>query len=157
MKRIALLFLLILPLISSCSQEDEESVVDAFIFGTWNFFCEGNCIQIYKYDQGKLFIDNMNSFREAPVITYKSTPLNSNLNAKAEALRAAFPESYLRPLGNSLIACPNCIDEGGYYIAFENQTGVLWWQVGKDQALWPDEIKPFMELMIKTIAELPAE
>ncbi|MDX5340854.1 MAG: hypothetical protein LPK25_17640 [Cyclobacteriaceae bacterium] len=157
MRKLMLLLVWILPLFSSCSQEDEEPAVDAFIFGSWNFFCEGNCIQIYKYDQGKLYIDNMNSFREAPVITYKASALDAQWNAKAEALRDEFPESYLRPLGNTLIACPNCIEEGGYYIAFENQTGVLWWQVGKEPALWPDEIKPFMDLLVKTIGELPAQ
>lgn len=157
MKRISILLALFLPFFFGCTQEEDEPEVDAFIFGEWNFFCEGNCIQIYKYDQGKLYIDNLNSFREAAIITYKSTPLDARYNSIAEDLLAAFPSEYLRPRGNNLIACPDCVNSGGYYIAFENKSGVLWWQVGKEPALWPEEIKPFMEQVIASIAQLPEE
>lgn len=156
MKRFFLILFLSLPLLFSCKEEEEPNV-EAFIFGEWNFFCEGNCIQIYKYDQGELYIDNLNSFRDAPIITYRSTPLASQYNSLAEDLRTSFPETFLLPLGNNLIACPNCIDEGAYYLAFENKTGVLWWQVGKDPSLWPEEIKPFMNKLILALDQLPEQ
>ncbi|GMQ28120.1 hypothetical protein [Algoriphagus confluentis] len=157
MKRILLFFLILIPFLTGCNDEDETPEVDAFIFGQWEFFCEGNCMQFYKLDQGRLFIDNLNTFRDAPIITYKAAPLDSRFLSQAEQLRAAFPENYLRPLGNDFVACPNCIEEGAYYLAFENRTGVLWWQVGKNPALWPAEIRPFMELLVQTLDELPKE
>ena len=157
MKRISLILLIILPIFFGCKKEEDEPEVDAFVFGKWNFFCEGNCIQIYKYDQGKLYIDNLNSFRQANTITYKPAPLDAQFNQKAVDLLAAFPNDYMRPRGNNLLACPDCVNSGGYYLAFENKSSVLWWQVGTEPSLWPEEIKPFMDLLLSTIDQLPEE
>jgi hypothetical protein len=147
--------ILILALFIGC-KEEEEPEIDAFIFGKWDLLCENNCIQIYKLDRGKLYVDNLNSFRDAPIITYKSTPLNEQAATLAQDLRAAFPESYLLPRGLQFISCPDCAEQGGYYLAFENRDGVLWWQVGDIPEIWPEEIRPFMEKLEETIAQLPA-
>jgi hypothetical protein len=157
MKKVLFILLLFLPLLFSCSNEDDEPQIDAFVFGKWNFNCQGNCMQFYKLDQGKLYIDNLNTFRDAPVITYKSAPLDSKYLPLAEQLRAAFPESYLFPRGNDFVSCPGCIDEGAYYLAFERKSEIIWWQVGKDPVLWPGEIRPFMELLVETLDQLPKE
>ncbi|WP_332913539.1 hypothetical protein [Algoriphagus boritolerans] len=69
-------------------------------------------MQIYKLDKGKLYVDDMNSFRDSPIITYKSTPLSEDFALLAQNLRDAFPESYLLPRGLEFIACPNCAEEG---------------------------------------------
>lgn len=147
-------FLVIWVLMSGC-KEEESPEVDAFIFGKWNLLCENNCIQIYKLDKGKLYVDNLNSFRESPIITYKSTPLGENYALLAQNLRNTFPESYLFPRGLDFIACPNCAEEGGYYLAFENREGIIWWQIGTIPEIWPEEIKPFMQLLVETIDQLP--
>lgn len=147
--------LLVWVLFFGCTKE-EEPEVDAFIFGKWDLLCENNCIQIYKLDKGNLYVDNMNSFRDAPIITYKPTPLPSQSVALAQELRDAFPESYLLPRGLDFIACPDCAEQGGYYLAFENSEGVLWWQVGDIPEIWPEEIRPFMQKLEATIAQLPA-
>ena len=145
---------LLFALLAGC-KEEEAPQLDAFIFGRWNLLCEGNCIRIYKLDQGKLYVDNMNSFREAQIITYKPTPLGDELTPLAQDLRAAFPEAYMFPRGLDFIGCPDCAEQGGYYLAFENEEGVLWWQVGNVPALWPEEIRPFMQKLITTIDKLP--
>jgi hypothetical protein len=156
MARIILLSALVILFFAGC-KEEEQPQVDAFIFGRWNLLCEGNCIQIYKYDQGKLYIDNMRSFREAPVITYKTTPLDNSSATKAANLRTALPEAYLFPRALQFIACAGCEEEGGYYVALENKDGIAWWQIGKVPETWPEEIKPFMNLLVQTIDELPQE
>jgi hypothetical protein len=157
MKKISLILLLILPLFLSCSHEDEEPQVDAFIFGQWNFNCQGNCMQFYKLDQGKLYIDNLNTFRDAPVITYKSTPLDSRFLTIAEQLKEAFPATYLMPRGNDFVSCPNCIEEGAYYLAFERKSEIIWWQIGKIPEIWPEEIRPFMNQLVQSLDQLPKE
>lgn len=154
MKKLVLLFL-IGVLFLGC-KEEEEPELDAFVFGKWDLLCENNCIQIYKLDKGKLHVDNMNSFRDAPIITYKTTPLSDQAASLAKELRTAFPESYLLPRGLDFIACPDCAAQGGYYLAFENEDGVLWWQIGDVPAIWPEEIRPFMEKLEETLAQLPA-
>ena len=58
-------------------------------------------------------MDNMNSFREAPVITYSKTPKEEKYALIAKELELAFPKDYLMPRGLSLIACPVCVEEGG--------------------------------------------
>jgi hypothetical protein len=156
MKRILLALLVVLPLISGC-KEEETPDQEAFIFGQWNLLCQGNCIQIYKFEGGKLFEDNMRSFREAPVITYKTSPMDSKYWTKGQALENSFPKDYLMPKGLQFIGCPNCVEEGGYYLAFERESEIIWWQVGRTPELWPEEIRPFMEKMIQTFRELPAQ
>lgn len=153
MKKLPFIMLLV-ALFAGC-KEEEEPQADAFIFGKWNLLCESNCIQIYKLDKGKLYVDNMNSFRDAPIITYKSTPLGNEFATLAQDLRTAFPESYMLPRGLDFIACPDCAEQGGYYLAFENEDGVLWWQVGNIPEIWPEEIKPFMQKLITTMDQLP--
>jgi hypothetical protein len=156
MKQHVIYFLLLFSLISAC-KEEEKPEQEAFIFGQWNFRCTGNCIQIYKYVDGKLYVDNMNSFREAPVITYSKSPKDAKYAQLAKDLEQAFPKDYLLPRGLSLISCPLCVEEGGYYLAFERESEIIWWQVGKIPELWPEEIRPFMQKLVQTIPQLPEE
>lgn len=156
MKRKAIYFLLLFTLLGGC-KEEEKPEQEAFIFGQWNFRCQGNCIQIYKYLGGKLYVDNMNSFREAPVITYSPTPLDAKYAPLAASLESSFPKDYMMPRGLSLVACPLCVEEGGYYLAFERESEIIWWQVGKIPELWPEEIRPFMEKLVQTIPQLPEQ
>ena len=156
MKKSCILLLALLPFLSAC-KEEEKPDQEAFIFGQWNLLCEGNCIQIYKLEGGKLYEDNMRSFREAPTITYKTSPMDSKYWAKGQDLENSFPKDYLMPRGLTFIGCPNCVEEGGYYLAFERESEIIWWQVGRIPELWPVEIRPFMENMIQTFRELPAQ
>jgi hypothetical protein len=149
-------FLLLLFSLTTC-KEEEKPEQEAFIFGQWNFRCTGNCIQIYKLIGGKLYVDNMNSFREAPIITYSKTPKEEKYAAIAKELEQAFPKDYMMPRGLSLIACPVCVEEGGYYLAFERESEIIWWQVGNIPELWPEEIRPFMQKLVQTIPLLPEE
>lgn len=149
-------FLLLLFSLTTC-KEEEKPEQEAFIFGQWNFRCTGNCIQIYKLIEGKLYVDNMNSFREAPIITYSKTPKEEKYAVIAKELEQAFPKDYMMPRGLSLIACPVCVEEGGYYLAFERESEIIWWQVGNIPELWPEEIRPFMQKLVQTIPLLPEE
>jgi hypothetical protein len=149
-------FLLLLFSLTTC-KEEEKPEQEAFIFGQWNFRCTGNCIQIYKLIGGKLYVDNMNSFREAPIITYSKTPKEEKYAVIAKELEQAFPKDYMMPRGLSLIACPVCVEEGGYYLAFERESEIIWWQVGNIPELWPEEIRPFMQKLVQTIPLLPEE
>ncbi len=149
-------FLLLLFSLTTC-KEEEKPEQEAFIFGQWNFRCTGNCIQIYKLIGGKLYVDNMNSFREAPIITYSKTPKEEKYAVIAKELEQAFPKDYMMPRGLSLIACPVCVEEGGYYLAFERESEIIWWQVGNIPELWPEEIRPFMQKLVQSIPLLPEE
>ena len=149
-------FLLLLFSLTTC-KEEEKPEQEAFIFGQWNFRCTGNCIQIYKLIGGKLYVDNMNSFQEAPIITYSKTPKEEKYAVIAKELEQAFPKDYMMPRGLSLIACPVCVEEGGYYLAFERESEIIWWQVGNIPELWPEEIRPFMQKLVQTIPLLPEE
>lgn len=156
MKKFLILFLIVLPVLSGC-KEEEKPDEEAFIFGQWNLLCEGNCIQIYKFEGGKLYEDNMRSFREAPIITYRTSPMDSKYWTIAQDLENSFPKDYMMPRGLQFIGCPNCVEEGGYYLAFERESEIIWWQVGRIPELWPEEIRPFMEKMIQTFREFPPQ
>jgi hypothetical protein len=156
MKKIPFL-LLVWVLFAGCKEELEEPATEAFIFGRWNLTCENNCIQVYKLDRGQLYIDNMNSFRESPTITYRPDPLSAEFARLAEDLKSTFPDAYLRPRGLDFIACPACQENGGYYLAFDRDTEILWWQIGNIPEIWPEEIRPFMQKLEATMAKLPAQ
>ncbi|MCR9082826.1 MAG: hypothetical protein NXH89_10425 [Cyclobacteriaceae bacterium] len=156
MRRIYIYSLLILSLFLGCSQEDEAPQKDAFIFGWWSAFCTGNCIKIYKLENGRLYADNMNSFREAAIITYKSQPLDSQWLSIAQGLEENFPQ-FLRNDPFAVIGCPDCDDQGAIYFAFENRTGIMYWQVDTDPGTWPEEIKPYMESVLQAIDQLPQD
>ena len=150
------LLLLALPMLFGC-KEEEMPDQEAFIFGQWNLLCEGNCIQIYKFKGGKLYEDNMRSFREAAIITYKTNPMDAKYWPSGQELENIFPKDYLMPRGLQFIGCPNCVEEGAYYLAFERESEIIWWQIGRIPELWPTEIRPFMEKMIKTMQEFPPQ
>lgn len=154
MNRLYVYGLLTLLFLGGCKQEDEVPQKDAFIFGWWSALCTGNCIKIYKFDKGKLYVDNLNSFREAPLITYNPNPLDSQWVPIAENLEQSFPQ-YLMNDPFAVIGCPDCNDQGAIYLAFENSTGVLYWQIDTDPGTWPEEIKPFMESVLLAIDQLP--
>ncbi len=156
MNRIYVYGLMILLLFSGCKQEDEEPQKDAFIFGWWSAICTGNCIKIYKLENGKLYMDNLNSFREAALITYRSQPLDAQWVPIAENLEANFPQ-YLLDNQFAVVGCPDCYDQGAIYLAFENASGALYWQIDTDPATWPEGIKSYMESVLQAIDQLPQD
>jgi hypothetical protein len=151
-----LMLLLLTVLVFGACKESEEPLQDAFVFGRWSAFCTGNCIQIYKLENDKLYVDNLNSFREAATITYKPTPLSNQYVAKAKSLRDSFPQSLLEnPF--SVIGCPDCADQGGIYLAFDNREGTLYWQIDADETTWPEVIRPYLEELTEFIDQLPQD
>ncbi len=150
-----LISLLVIISITSC-KESEEPLEDAFVFGRWSAFCTGNCVQIYKLENDKLYVDNLNSFRQAGTITYSPTPLSNQYVAKAKSLKETFP-SYLLENPFTVIGCPDCADQGSIYLAFDNREGALYWQIDTDEAAWPEEIRAYMNELVAFIDQLPQE
>ena len=110
MKKLVLSLLITLPLLTAC-KEEEKPDQEALVFGQWNLLWEGNCIQIYKFEGGKLYEDNMRSFREGPVINFNPMPMDSKYWTKGQDLENFFPTDYLMARGLQFIGCPNCLEK----------------------------------------------
>lgn len=83
--------------------------------------------------------------------------MDAKYGSLAQELENSFPKDYLMPRGLQFIGCPTCVEEGGYYLAFDRESEIIWWQVGRIPELWPEEIRPFMEKMIQTMSQFPPQ
>lgn len=83
------------------------------IFGKFHGFCVGeSCNEIYKLTSKNLYEDTKNKY-----ITEENFKFEI-----AEHLLTEIPEELL-DLENETIGCPDCADQGGYYIQFTDKEG----------------------------------
>jgi hypothetical protein len=105
----------------SCSNSEDPQ--DEFlIFGSFRGFCVGNCTAIYKIENGELYEDNIDR-AILDELSFKSTPLARAKYDIAKDLLLNIPDELL--LSNEeTIGCPDCYDQGGYYVSFRSGDGL---------------------------------
>ncbi|MFN0015129.1 MAG: hypothetical protein ACKVU2_11335 [Saprospiraceae bacterium] len=134
----------------SCSKEADADF-DYFIFGYAHGFCVGNCVTVFKLDDGKLFADDDASYTElaTPAIPFQSTSLPSEKVALAKTLQAQIPAAlYNEPDGN--VGCPDCRDQGLFYVKIKTGGTVREWRIDRDK----QEYAAFCDSIWNTVEQL---
>ena len=113
-----------------------------FAFGSTYGMCPGNCATFFEIKNGKLYPDSMD--RYTGTLYFKSNPLaNDRLNL-ATNLLYNIPGD-LRNYPDSTHGCPDCHDQGQYYIEYKaNATApVQYWHIDTDTSVLPASVKWF--------------
>lgn len=142
------LFFLILTF---CACQKEAVQDNSFIFGFFAGECNTNCSTIYKIENNKLYPDQENYFPYDREINFSKTPLSIEKYNIAFELEKKFPEFLLKN-SKSTYGCPDCVDQGAFYVQINNGNQNRKWFV--DPFEIPHEINDYFDLLKKSLPEL---
>jgi hypothetical protein len=115
-----------------CKRESVNNP-DYFIFGYVNGFCLGNCVTLFKLEGDNLYPDADATIQQfaAGDIPFQTSSLPAEKVVLAKVLQAQIPASiYDEPDGN--VGCPNCADQGLYFIKIKTGDTVREWRIDPD-------------------------
>lgn len=114
------------------------------IFGKFHGFCVGeSCNEIYKLTSKNLYEDTKNKY-----ITEENFKFEI-----AEHLLTEIPEELL-DLENETIGCPDCADQGGYYIQFTDKEGTKTFKIDTFRDNVPSNLHSFLDEIETILIEL---
>jgi hypothetical protein len=143
----------------SCDQnEDALSTkdlgnVEYFVFGVYYGHCLGNCAHVYKLQGNKLFADKLDRGYPEPGITFESNSRPAADVALAQQLLADFPAD-LRSEESETIGCPDCADQGGYYLEIKQEGKVSLWRIDTDESRIPKYLSAYTAKIAKILEDL---
>jgi hypothetical protein len=151
-----IIVILVAILISSCSDNSDSNSVKQNVVLTFGWFadgsCGGDCAQIYKIQDGKVYKDvdynyptgdNFEgNFQEVEKVNFKDY----------ESLLELPIQIYNEP--NGYLDCPECTNDwGGFYIEYQDDKGFhKSWRIRN--AIYPDYVKNYRTLLLNKLAEL---
>ncbi|MDN5200173.1 hypothetical protein QQ008_02345 [Fulvivirgaceae bacterium BMA10] len=119
-----------------CVSPEKESKIDMLIFGKYAGFCMGNCTRLFKIEGNKLFADDVD--RGVPdEVPFQSNPLSDAQYQKAKELISNFPTSLITS-SEKTFGCPDCADQGGFYIEVKYDGKIHKWNVDTSEDALPD-------------------
>jgi hypothetical protein len=119
--------------LTACDDDDQlatNNKEDYLIFGRYGFECLGSCITVYKLQAGQLFADNLEYGFPEPD-DFQTTPLSAADFQVAQVLSNEFPEELLET-EQRIFGCPDCADQGGFYLSLKRNGTVTTWQIDMD-------------------------
>lgn len=138
----------------SCSEKEHLKPAEnkGITFGTYYGLCADNCTTIYKIEDGKLFLDEAD--RVIPKdIPFQDFPLSDEKLNLAKEVMDAFPNELLQE-SESQIGCPDCADQGGYYLEWKENGERKVWRLDTNENALPRYLKPFVQKISEVIEEL---
>lgn len=156
----------VLWLFAACKKEDHPAPgcgvslqppdsTGYFIFGTYVGMCQGpaGCAVFYKLSNGSVYRDSViHLLRPA---SFSKIPLGGNSWATASAVLDCFP-SEMATHPNTTIGCPDCHDQGGYYIAYKANSASpeQTWTVDTDTASLSNPVIQYVTRLDTALAHL---
>lgn len=129
MKRVLFLIVAILSIVGCTPSEFENEVGiqlennDFLLFGVYAGDCVGDCVDIYRLTQIDLMRDTTNQypFNSGFFIgTYQMMPQQHFL--AMQELLDVFPTMLLERENATIFGCPDCADQGGFYVEIKKNT-----------------------------------
>jgi hypothetical protein len=143
-KSLFVLFLLTAATFWGCKDKDvfdDDYVVVGRFFG----FCMGeSCIETYKITPSGLQEDSKDGYPNQ-VDFYEGDYFNlpgDDYNL-AKLLRDSFPRQLLMET-DTVFGCPDCADQGGYYLEIKNATEHRFWIIDKTDFNTPEYIRNYI-------------
>ena len=113
--------------ITACNDDDANSVDDTnsnndvvLLFGQFNGFCGGEgCIEIFKLDATSLSEDTNDNYPSLNTAPYDGNfvVLGADKFDVVKNLIEEIPNALLDE-SNQVFGCPDCVDQGGYYLEY---------------------------------------
>lgn len=100
---------------------------DYLVFGKYHGFCVGDCTVLYKLENDQLYADDLDHGIEQP-IPFMPTPMDMAKHALAKHLLSAFPNALLNT-DKRTFGCPDCSDQGGYYVELKLDGEINIWNI----------------------------
>ena len=140
-------FFSLLFFIGSCKKTD--STPDYFAFGRYGNYCITSCGTYYSIKNNELYIDTTAKTIGGP-LNFAPTPLSHSNYLLAKPIMDSFPKYFLdHP--NQTFGCPNCVDQGGYYIEMIKNGQKTYWFIDTSIASLPVEIRAYVTQLASTI------
>lgn len=117
-----------------------EVSINSLVFGYYFGECYGDCAIIYKIENGKLYIDNVDFpfvpivdengyyLRDLENISFEKEPLPHEHFEIAQELLESFPKE-LSILEEQQFGIPDAYDQGGIFLATETLQGKKVWKI----------------------------
>ncbi len=152
--KIAFLLLFTLTQMAFSCEKDElqADAVDYFIFGEFHCFCNpdaGACASLYKYTPGSL-IKGEGEACNLEEFTYETPSMDAADVAEAAALLEDVPDE-LYASKETTFGCPDCADQGGYYVSIKQKGKVKTWRIDTRTDDLPKFLVPFQQKLAAII------
>ena len=130
--------------------EEKEDFPEYLIFGHFSGECEGaQCVEIYKIQNDSLFVAE--DIYPTSLILYEGGPYEAEFvaieNSRAHSIaeiKEKFPDELWRePAGD--MGCPDCVDQGGYFVEISTKSFQRNWRIDKDRKNVPAYLYPFLD------------
>jgi hypothetical protein len=151
MKHIIKTFLFCATLLSLTTCKKTSLRGDYFIFGSGYSECSGNCVNYYLLKKGSLYADDMNWHMKK--LKFRNDALPSDKVNLAEQLKEQIP-SLLKSSTEDRFGCPNCLDQGGYYIELRENGETKKFFIDTDTTEIPKELRSFVVNIKSTMRQL---
>ena len=134
MKKVLFLALLFAASCAKQPNEADPNASDYFIFGIYYGECSGNCAVLFKLQGDQLYADeNVTYLFPVAALAFQNQSLAADKVALAQNLYQNIPASLWNEKDGT-IGCPDCRDQGGYYIKVSTDGKVREWFLDRDVA-----------------------
>jgi hypothetical protein len=140
-------------LIVSCDKDTVfPDTYEYFTFGEYYCECTGTCGVVYQIKDDAVF-PSIDSTCTPSQHEFGTSPLISSKYEIANALIDEFPEELLNSDENTY-GCPDCADQGGYYIELKSSKITRSWRIDRDIDELPGFLKTYAQTIESTIDEM---
>lgn len=99
-------------------KETKITGLEGIEFGISCGECSGDCATYYKFEQGKLYLDNVNYGSNKP--TYSNNAISDATKIQVvKDLMSKIPSEFDAQADNSTYGCPDCLDQCGFFFSFQ--------------------------------------
>jgi hypothetical protein len=138
-------------LFTGCTSDQTSDEVSDMVFGIYAPRCVGNCTNLFKVEDGKLFAQvGENRFLTDVIFDKKAMPQEKYV--LAESVLQSIPIA-IYSSGNP-VGCPGCVDEPYLYFEFFTVEGNRSVNVDMQMSDLPKDLQPWVTSCVKMIEEL---
>lgn len=125
------------------------------IVGTYRGFCRPpeSCVHVYQIANGRVYADTTHHYPyDTSGLKFKVLPDTSY--QKVNQLKAAFPRRILTDT-TTKFGCPDCADQGGYYVALKADGYRKEWLIDQNLDAVSPYLHPFLQKVDSAVQALP--
>lgn len=123
------------------------------IFGRYHGFCMGDCVTLYKIADDQLFADQIKRLTEPDSLAFSTVPLSENAYKTAARLLADFPQELMKE-SQEVIGCPDCADQGGYYLEWRSGDVIRRWRLDTNHGDLPSYLATYTKRIESVLGAL---
>jgi hypothetical protein len=137
------LSILFTTLFISCQKDTIKS--GELIFGDYHGECMGDdCVKIFKLTDDKLYQDTDGHYPSLEEYKGDFEKLSNTEFNKVKDLKSHLPTDLLSA-NNQTFGCPDCVDQGGYFVQYNNDGEINFWKIDKFKNDIPSYLHDFTD------------